>query len=84
LTELELTEQSFLSVADASRTSITAAGGAGITITLMVDDITSSRATLLERWLDVGVIERRFGSLGFFVHDPEGHRIEIWSAVPEG
>lgn len=83
-TEFRLTDHSFLSVADASRTSITPARGHGITITLLVDDVVSARATLVERLDDVGALERRWGALGFYVHDPEGHRIEIWAPASGG
>lgn len=78
--ELELTEGARLSVADASRATLSSTGGQGITITLKVEDIRSSHRLLRERGLDPARIRRHaWDAEVFYVRDPDGNRIEVWS-----
>ena len=77
--ELELAPNTFLSVADASRTSIEAGDGRGITLSWRVVDLAATRAALLARGIDVGPVTDRFGSPTADLFDPVGNRIELWS-----
>ncbi len=81
--EFTVAGKAFLSVADESRASVKSAGGAGITISLMVNDAVSWRRRLESRGVDVGKLRNHWGARAFFFHDPEGHRIEIWSPAHE-
>ena len=77
--EFELGPASFLSIADASRATIDAAQGKGITIAWKVHDAAAARTTLDQRGVEVTQVVQRWGSPAFYCHDPEGHRIEVWS-----
>jgi catechol 2,3-dioxygenase-like lactoylglutathione lyase family enzyme len=79
--EFRLTSSSFLSIADAARATIGAVGGQGVTLTWMVPDPAATRTALQERGIEVTLLERRWGANAFYCHDPEGHRIELWSNV---
>lgn len=72
----------FLSVADASRSSIRPGDGAGLTLSWQVADITAVRSSLADAGVAVGELGRRFGSDVFDVFDPAGNRIEFWSDSP--
>ncbi len=79
--EFELAPHAFLSVADASRCSIEAAGGRGLTITLRVDDADRTHARMTGAGLTVGALrDHPWGARVFYLHDPEGNRIEVWSS----
>ena len=77
--EFRLTDQAFLSVADARRATIDAVAGQGITLTLHADDVAATRQLLAARGVATTPISRRWGADVFYCHDPEGHRIEFWS-----
>ena len=70
---------SFLSVADASRASIRAGDGAGLTLSWQVADVDAVRTSLRDAGTDVGEFATRFGARVFDVFDPAGNRIEFWS-----
>jgi predicted enzyme related to lactoylglutathione lyase len=72
---------SFVSVADATRTSIGAGDGAGLTLSWEVADLDATRASLSDAGLDVGAPTVRFGARVFDVFDPSGNRIEMWSGA---
>jgi len=77
--EFRLNDRAFLSVADASRATIDAVGGQGITITMQTDDVAATRSLLEAVRIETTPITRRWGADVFYCHDPEGHRIEFWS-----
>ncbi|MDA3949966.1 MAG: VOC family protein [Spirochaeta sp.] len=77
--EFQLNAGATLSVADASRTTVSPGGGAGITISLAVADVDRTRAELESRGVTPGPIRSVWGSRAFFAFDPEGHRLEFWS-----
>jgi catechol 2,3-dioxygenase-like lactoylglutathione lyase family enzyme len=79
--EFRLTRDAFLSIADAQRATIEAVGGQGVTITMRTDALIDTRALLDGRGVATTKIARRFGADVFYCHDPEGHRIEFWSAA---
>jgi catechol 2,3-dioxygenase-like lactoylglutathione lyase family enzyme len=80
--EFELTPTARLSVADERRASIRSAGGAGITITLQVEDIHAAHHRLTGQGAAPGPIQSHaWGAQVFYFHDPEGHRLEVWAPV---
>ncbi len=84
--EFAVGDSSFVSVADAARTSVAAGSGAGLTLSWQVDDVADVRATLCERGIEVSSIGKRWGARVVDVFDPSGNRIEFWSepGPPDG
>lgn len=76
--EFQLSEGANLSIADASRASIAAVAGQGITLAWQVRDLTHLHAHLAAANAPVTPIRRRWGAWVFYCHDPEGHRLEFW------
>ncbi len=70
---------SFVSVADASRSSIRSGDGAGLTLSWQVADVDAVGASLRDAGVDVGDLITRFGARVIDVFDPAGNRIEFWS-----
>lgn len=79
MVEFQLSPGSFLSIADARRTTIESSKGRGITISIAVDDVEGIRSHLNAAGVETSPVRRIWGARAFFFHDPEGHRIEIWS-----
>ncbi len=78
--EFELNEQARLSVANEKRASIKSSHGAGITITLEVDDINATQRYLINRNLGPATIKSHaWGAYVIHIFDPEGNRLEFWS-----
>lgn len=77
--EFLLAPHSALSVADQSRTSVRSSRGEGITVSLNVADAASTRQWLIERGLEPEPLRSIWGSSAFFLRDPEGNRLELWS-----
>lgn len=80
--EFELTRGARLSIADERRATIHSSGGAGITLTLQVDDANAAWQTLHAAGIAVGKPrDHAWGARVFYLRDPEGHRLEVWSAA---
>lgn len=80
LVELEAGPGMRISVADERRCSVKSAGGAGVTLTLEVDDADAAHRRLTAARAAPGAVEDYAGGARrFFVRDPEGNRVEIWS-----
>jgi len=77
--EFELHAGAHLSVADASRATVAAGDGAGLTLSWRVDDVGAARARLMANGVEASPVETRWGADAFFVFDPAGHRVEFWS-----
>ncbi len=78
--EFKLNETSRLSIADEARASIDSNRGAGITITMQVDDIETTHLYLNEAGLNPTPIkDHAWGARVIHIYDPEGHRLEFWS-----
>ncbi len=77
--EFQLTAYSFLSIADASRATIRAVEGQGITLSWQVPDLNLMREHLLHEGVTVTPIQHKWAATLFYCHDPEGHRIEFWA-----
>lgn len=78
--EFQITERSYLSVADVNRASIKSVEGQGITLAWQVEDIQAVHAELIETNITVTDIKNRWGAKVCYLHDPEKHRIELWQA----
>ncbi len=78
--EFRLAGAAYLSIADEARATLKSSGGAGVTVTLKVDDIEAAHRYLDGRGLAPGPIrEHPWGARLFYFYDPEGHRLEIWA-----
>ncbi|WP_040496570.1 VOC family protein [Ilumatobacter nonamiensis] len=71
----------FVSVADATRTTVRSADGAGLTLSWRVDDLSDAWDELVDCGADPSPIAELWGSMSTFVRDPEGNRIELWMPV---
>lgn len=76
--EFKLNEQSRLSVANETRTSVKSGDGRGITISLKIADIEQMRAELMSAGIIPTPIKELWGSQVMYIHDPEGSRLEFW------
>ena len=81
--EFELAGGAHLSVADTTRATIAAGGGAGITLSWQVANLEAVRHRLVEQGVSVSEPTNRWGGTAVFLHDPEGNRIELWSPSEE-
>lgn len=79
LVEFELAKNQFISIADAARSSIPSVNGMGITLSWQVADLEEAHRNLQHRGIETGPILLRWDAQVFYFHDPEGHRIELWS-----
>lgn len=77
--EFHLTAGSYLSIADASRATIAAVEGQGITLSWRVADVPAARRRLIEEGLEPSDVRTVWGAAVCYVRDPEGHRIELWA-----
>lgn len=79
--EFRLTDAAYLSVANADRATINSVDGEGITLTWQVDKLHSIHANLQNQQVTVTPIKQKWGAHVFYIHDPEGHRIEFWQPL---
>ena len=71
-----------LSLADEARASIKSSAGTGITVSLETDGLDAEWALLVKNGLSPSPIKNHpWNARVFYVHDPEGHRIEFWQSV---
>lgn len=77
--EFSLNSCARLSIANEERTSIKSGGGKGITVCFQVDDIQIAHTHLMELRVEPTPIKAIWGSKAFYLYDPEGNRIEVWS-----
>jgi len=79
--EFQAAEGAYLSVADERRATIKSNQGAGITLTFRVADADMIWHQLHEQGLELEPVKMHsWGARVFYFFDPEGHRLEIWSA----
>lgn len=81
--EFQLTPQSYLSVANADRATINSVEGQGITLAWQVNDIDALHGDLQTQGITVTPMQKKWGAHVFYIHDPEGHRIEFWQPLPQ-
>ena len=77
--EFRITGEASLSVTDATKATVDHVGGQGITLSWRVPDLAEARKRLADRSLQLSEIRTVMSAAVFYVTDPEGHRIEIWS-----
>ena len=81
--ELQVGQDTYLSLANASRTRIRSVAGQGITLSWQVADVQADYTHMQQSGLDVSRLQQKWGAWLFYLHDPEGHRIELWQSLPE-
>jgi catechol 2,3-dioxygenase-like lactoylglutathione lyase family enzyme len=79
--EFQLGAQVYLSIADERRASIDSVSGQGITLSWQVDDLQAARAELLAQQITLSEVRQKWGASLCYLHDPEGHRIELWQPL---
>ncbi|MFN3531287.1 MAG: VOC family protein [Candidatus Brocadia sp.] len=78
--EFKVTANAHLSVANEQRASVKSAGGRGLTLAFQVDEADAIWQSLTARGVNVGKIaDHPWGGRAFFLFDPEGNRLEVWS-----
>jgi len=77
--EFQVAKDSFISIADAARSTIAATDGNGVTLTFRVIDLDRAYRSLASSGIALGPILSRWGARVFYFHDPEGHRLELWA-----
>lgn len=80
--EFQISESTFISVADEQRASIKSASGGGITLSWQVSDIKKAHDKLRAREIAVSELAEKWGALVCYFRDPEGNRIELWETLP--
>ncbi|MBZ0306050.1 MAG: VOC family protein [Anaerolineae bacterium] len=79
--EFQITPDSYLSIADESRTTVKGVEGQGVTLSWQVNHLNETHAYLGEQQVAVTPIQHKWGAALFYLHDPEGHRIELWQPL---
>ena len=79
LVEFQLIENTFLSIANTAFTTIQSAKGSGITLSIQVENVDIAYRRLRGIGINTGSIKTIWGARAFYIFDPEGHRIELWS-----
>jgi len=76
--EFQVASGSYLSVADTRKATIDSNDGRGITLAWKVQDIRAVHAELKRKGIQVTSVKQKWSAEVFYLHDPEGHRIELW------
>ncbi|MGA8179489.1 MAG: VOC family protein [Desulfobacterales bacterium] len=79
LVEFQLIDNTFLSIANTSFTTVQSANGSGITLSFQVENVDIVHRRLRGAGIETGPINAIWGARAFYIFDPEGHRIELWS-----
>lgn len=75
-----MTANASLSVANEQRTSVESARGQGLTLAFQVEEADATWQSLMARCVNVGKIaDHPWGVRAFFLFDPDGNRLEVWS-----
>lgn len=77
--EFQLADNTYLSIANAANASIKSADGNGITLSWKIEDVEKTHHRLNQIGIQTSRIKRVWGSRAFYLFDPEGHRLELWS-----
>ncbi|GAN31578.1 MAG: glyoxalase/bleomycin resistance/dioxygenase family protein [Candidatus Brocadia sp. AMX2] len=78
--EFAVTSNARLSVANEQRATVKSARGQGLTLAFQVDKADATWQSLKARGVNVGKIaDHPWGGRAFFLFDPEGNRLEVWS-----
>ena len=79
--EFKLNEAACLSVVDASRAWVGPSSGEGVMVSLKVENLVDVYLEMEALELDPTPVEEVWGAEVFSVFDPEGVRLEFWSAM---
>lgn len=79
--EFQLMPHTFLSVANETRATIHSVNGQGITLSWQVEDIDEAYIYWSKQGISTTEIKKKWGAFVFYLHDPEGHRIELWRSI---
>lgn len=77
--EFRLSTSAYLSIADATRTSIKDVQGQGVTLTWKVADLDRAKQLLDDQGIATTAVRQKWNARVFYISDPEGHRIELWA-----
>jgi len=77
--EFQLVDNTYLSIANAANASIKSVDGGGITLSRQVGDVEKIHHNLNQLGIKTSRIKRVWESRAFYLFDPEGHRLELWS-----
>ena len=78
LVEFQLTSNSFVSVADATRATVGATMGQGLTLTWQVVNVADVWVDLQARGARPTPLQKKWGARLFYIFDPAGNRLEFW------
>ena len=84
--EFEVNQNTYISIADASKATISPNYGKGITITFQVENmeqLNQLHKHLVEQNVRTTPIQKKWGSFLFHCFDPEGNRLEFWIGVDD-
>lgn len=76
--EFQIGTHMYLSIANAERATIRHVEGQGITLSWQVDNIEDIYRELQQKDFALGDRQSKWNANLFYLHDPEGHRIELW------
>jgi uncharacterized glyoxalase superfamily protein PhnB len=78
--EFQVSSTAYLSIADERRATIKSSRGEGVTLTFRVNSVDETWRQLSDCGMELGPIKNHpWGARVFYLHDPEGHRLEFWS-----
>ena len=78
--EFKITAHARISIANEQRATIKSSGGQGLTLAFQVEQADETQQHLIAKGVAVGGIkDHPWGGRAFFLFDPEGNRLEIWS-----
>ena len=78
--EFSVNGAAHLSIADAARCTIPAGDGVGLTLSFFVQDLRAAQAVFSGHGIETTEIKAQgWRAPYFYVHDPEGVRIEFWT-----
>jgi len=77
--EFRLMGNTYLSIANADCSSIKSADGGGITLSWQIEDVESTHLRLNGLGIKTSKMKTVWGARAFYIFDPEGHRLELWS-----
>ena len=79
--EFKVTSDAYLSIANEKRASIKSVNGQGITLSWQVENIDDAHSHWSKQNVSMTEIKKKWGAFVFYLHDPEGHRIELWHTI---
>jgi predicted enzyme related to lactoylglutathione lyase len=77
--EFHIINNYFISVADENRSSIKSGSGKGITLSFKVSSLYNTFKKFNGEGINCEIKTHPWGGKYFFINDPEGNRIGIWS-----